>query len=150
MSERTAAPTGGMIPGELLLLESPVIINPGRMSSEIEVTNTGDRPIQVGSHFHFFEANRALRFDRAAAYGRRLDIAAGAAVRFEPGETRPIALIPLGGNREVWGGSGLVNGPLDAPGAAEAALALARERGFLDLPTAATIEIQGETDAATT
>ncbi len=83
------------------------------------MTNHGDRPIQVGSHYHFAEANRALRFDRLAAYGQRLDIPSGTAVRFEPGDTRSVALVPFAGARVVHGGHGLVDGPLDAPGARE-------------------------------
>ena len=102
-----------MIPGEYLLGEGDIIANQGRRTVELTVANTGDRPIQVGSHFHFFEVNRALAFDRQRAYGMRLDIAAGTAVRFEPGQRKKIALIRLGGAREVWGLNGLVNGPLD-------------------------------------
>ena len=102
-----------MIPGEYKLAESPVIANAGRREIELEIANTGDRPIQVGSHFHFFEVNRALRFDRAAAYGMRLNIAAGTAVRFEPGDTREVELVAIGGTREVFGLNRLVEGPLD-------------------------------------
>src|SRR5438105_425659 len=109
-----------VIPGELLVRAEAIELNAGRPVVTIDVTNTGDRPIQVGSHYHFFEANRALRFDRAVAYGCRLAIPAGAAVRFEPGETRPVDLVALGGAREVWGCNGLVEGPLDAPGMREA------------------------------
>src|SRR6185312_8404166 len=98
-----------------ILADQPVELNAGRHTATLTVTNTGDRPIQVGSHYHFFEVNRALRFDRLAGYGRRLDVAAGAAVRFEPGETRPVRLIPLGGTREAWGFNGLVQGALDDP-----------------------------------
>ena len=117
-----------MIPGEVLPIEGTIMLNGDRPAVEVEVTNTGDRPIQVGSHFHFFEANRALRFDRPAAYGRRLDIPSGTAVRFEPGERRTVQLIPLAGRRVVQGFNGLVDGSLDE--AKEAALARARERGF--------------------
>ena len=92
-----------MIPGEYLLESEPVQINSNRPAVRIAVTNTGDRPIQVGSHCHFFEVNRALRFDRSAAYGMRLDIAAGTAVRFEPGQKREVRLVPLSGKREVYG-----------------------------------------------
>jgi urease beta subunit len=102
-------------------------INAGRPVTRLRVANRGDRPVQVGSHYHFAEANRALRFDRLAAYGLRLDVPAGTAVRFEPGETRTIALVPLGGLRRVSGFNGLVAGELDAPGARERfAEALAR------------------------
>ena len=119
-----------IIPGELFPAAGEILLNAGRQTVTVEVANTGDRPIQVGSHYHFFEANRALDFDRAAAYGYRLDIASGAAVRFEPGEGRPVRLVALGGSREVWGCNGLVQGALDAPGAREAALAAAQSRGF--------------------
>jgi urease beta subunit len=97
---------------------------------DITVVNTGDRPVQVGSHYHLFEANRALRFDRAAAFGRRLAIPAGAAVRFEPGEMRRVGAVPYGGARVVRGFLGVVDGPLDAPGAREKALARLRELGI--------------------
>ena len=119
------------IPGELLPASKPLTINAGRPTITLSVANTGDRPIQIGSHYHFFEVNRALAFDREAAYGMRLDIPSGNATRFEPGETRPVTLIPLGGAREVWGCNALVQGRLDAPGAREAALERARSRGFL-------------------
>jgi urease subunit beta len=89
-----------------------VTANAGREAVDVVVTNTGDRPVQVGSHFHFAEANAALTFDRAAAYGRRLDIPAGTAARFEPGDSRNVRLIELAGSREVYGLSNAVNGPL--------------------------------------
>ncbi len=120
-------------PGEILPALEPIMLNAGKESIELPVTNTADRPIQVGSHYHFFEANRALRFDRGASYGMRLAIAAGAAVRFEPGETRPVRLIPLAGTREIWGCNGLVQGALDDPAVRSAAFARARDRGFADL-----------------
>ncbi|MET3719260.1 MULTISPECIES: urease subunit beta [unclassified Arthrobacter] len=101
-----------MIPGEYALRSEPVTLNAGRDATDVVVTNTGDRPIQVGSHFHFAEANAALDFDRTAAYGRRLDIPAGTAARFEPGDSRPVRLIELAGDREVYGLSNAVNGPL--------------------------------------
>lgn len=102
-----------MIPGEYLLAAAPIEINAGRALRRIEVTNRGDRPVQVGSHCHFFETNRALAFDRASAYGMRLDIAAGTAVRFEPGDTREVDLVAIGGRRVVHGLNALVNGALD-------------------------------------
>ena len=105
-----------MIPGEYLLRDEEIEINAGRQTASIEVTNRGDRPIQVGSHCHFFEVNRALDFERARAYGMRLNIAAGTAVRFEPGDTKRVELVALAGAREVVGINGLVNGPLDSPG----------------------------------
>jgi len=102
-----------MIPGEYILRPEPVTANAGREATEVAVTNTGDRPVQVGSHFHFAEANAALAFDREAAYGRRLDIPAGTAARFEPGDSRTVRLIELAGRREVYGLSNAVNGTLD-------------------------------------
>jgi urease subunit beta len=102
-----------MIPGEYILRPEPVTVNAGREAADVVVTNTGDRPVQVGSHFHFAEANAALTFDRQAAYGRRLDIPAGTAARFEPGDSRTIRLIELAGSREVYGLSNAVNGRLD-------------------------------------
>jgi urease beta subunit len=104
-----------MIPGELFPAEGEIILNVGRATQVLDVANVGDRPIQVGSHFHFFEVNRFLRFERSAAYGFRLDIPAGASVRFEPGEERTVQLVALGGRRIVRGLNGLVNGPLDDP-----------------------------------
>src|SRR6202795_1786453 len=102
-----------MIPGEYKLAESPVIANEGRREIELEIANAGDRPIQVGSHFHFFEVNRALRFDRAAAYGMRLNIPAGTAVRFEPGDSKTVILVEIGGSKHVYGLNGLTNGLAD-------------------------------------
>jgi urease beta subunit len=99
-----------MIPGEYLLGESDIEANAGRRSVELTVANTGDRPIQVGSHFHFFEANRALRFDRALAFGMRLNIPAGTAVRFEPGDEKRVTLVELAGSREVYGLNALSEG----------------------------------------
>jgi len=101
-----------LVPGQYLLRSDPIVANADRTAIDVKVENAGDRPIQVGSHFHFFEVNRALRFDRKRAYGMRLDIPAGTAVRFEPGQAKKVALIPLGGERHVWGLNGLVNGPL--------------------------------------
>ena len=112
-----------MNPGEILVDEDrgPVRANVGRATALLLVCNTGDRPIQVGSHYHFFEANCALRFDRAAAYGMRLNIAAGTAVRFEPGEDKEVPLVALAGNRVMYGHAGWVNGPLDNAEVAAAA-----------------------------
>ena len=101
-----------MIPGEYFLRPEQVELNSGRKTARIAVTNRGDRPIQVGSHCHFFEVNRALDFDRTAAYGMRLNIASGTAVRFEPGDTREVELVALAGTRTVYGINGLVNGKL--------------------------------------
>jgi urease beta subunit len=99
-----------MIPGEYLLGEGDIVGNAGRPVAELEVTNTGDRPIQVGSHFHFFESNRALRFDRRRAFGMRLNIPAGTAVRFEPGDAKRVTLVEFGGARRVFGLNGLTEG----------------------------------------
>ena len=101
-----------MIPGELFPAEGKIELNAGRPSVEIEVANTGDRPIQVGSHYHFAETNPALRFDRAVARGQRLDIAAGTAVRFEPGQSRTVRLVPYAGARIVHGFRGETEGKL--------------------------------------
>ena len=92
-----------MIPGELFIQDGEIELNAGRKTVTLTVANTGDRPIQVGSHYHFAETNAGLQFDRKAAYGCRLDIPAGTAVRFEPGQTRQVTLIPLSGKREVYG-----------------------------------------------
>ena len=102
-----------MIPGEYVLGTEPVLVNAGREAVDVVVTNTGDRPVQVGSHFHFAEANAALTFDRQSAYGRRLDIPAGTAARFEPGDSKTVRLIELAGRREVYGLSNAVNGSLE-------------------------------------
>ena len=117
-------------PGEVLAAGEALELNAGRASVELEVANMGDRPVQVGSHFPFFEANAELRFDRARAYGFRLDIPSGTAVRFEPGETKTVTLIAIAGQRVVHGGSGLIGGALSDPNK-QAALARAKERGFL-------------------
>jgi urease subunit beta len=101
-----------MIPGELFLSTEPIEANRGRVTARVAVTNRGDRPIQIGSHCHFYEVNRALDFDREAAYGRRLNISAGTAVRFEPGDTKEVELVDLGGSRTVFGINALVNGKL--------------------------------------
>ena len=105
-----------MIPGEIEPLDTPIEINAGRERREIEVANTGDRPVQVGSHYHFAEVNPALRFHRAQARGFRLDIPAGTAVRFEPGQTRRVRLVAYAGSRRVYGFRGEVMGPLDGGG----------------------------------
>ncbi len=101
-----------MIPGEIITAAGDIVINAGATPVILEVANTGDRPIQIGSHYHFAETNPALAFDRAAAHGMRLDIAAGTAVRFEPGQTREVTLVPLGGARKVYGFNGKVMGAL--------------------------------------
>ncbi|HEU4458637.1 MAG TPA: urease subunit beta [Methylibium sp.] len=101
-----------MIPGELLVEGPDHVLNPGRRAVTVVVENIGDRPIQVGSHYHFAETNAALRFDRTAAHGMRLNIASGTAVRFEPGQQRTVELIDYAGARQAWGFRGLVQGAL--------------------------------------
>jgi urease beta subunit len=114
-----------------LLANELVEINAGRPAVAVRVANTGDRAIQVGSHFHFFEVNRALRFDRAATFGMRLDIPAGTAVRFEPGDRKEVTLVALGGTRRVSGLNGLTEGSTVGPDARARALRIATERGFV-------------------
>lgn len=101
-----------MIPGELIAESGEIELNAGRATRTLSVANTGDRPIQVGSHYHFFETNGALEFDRESARGFRLDIAAGTAVRFEPGQSRTVQLVALAGERRVYGFNGLIQGEL--------------------------------------
>ena len=103
----------GLIPGELIAEPGKLELNSNRPVTTVLVANTGDRPVQVGSHFHFFEANAALHFDREATRGQRLDIPAGTAIRFEPGDSREVQLVPYAGARRVFGFNGLINGPLD-------------------------------------
>jgi urease beta subunit len=104
-----------MIHGEYFIDGPNLELNACRPTATVEVNNTGDRPVQIGSHFHFFEVNRGLHFDRMAAYGMRLDLPAGTAIRFEPGEIKSVNLVALAGERQVYGGSGLVMGALDDP-----------------------------------
>lgn len=122
-----------MIPGEILVDETaePITANAGRGTHTLLVEHTGDRPIQVGSHFHFFEVNKALRFDRYAAYGRRLNIPAGTAVRFEPGESKEVLLTHFAGERVIYGANGLVQGALDDPATRDQALAQIAAKQFL-------------------
>jgi urease subunit beta len=101
-----------MIPGEFKVAPGEILLNEKRKTTQLKVTNTGDRPIQVGSHYHFFETNEALSFDRKAAYGCRLNIAAGTAVRFEPGQARTVELVAVAGKREIYGFAGKVMGKL--------------------------------------
>lgn len=119
-----------MKPGEYFLESGDIHANQSREPVTLTVYNTGDRPVQVGSHFHFFEANRALKFDRAAAYGTRLNIAAGTAVRFEPGEDMEVGLVALGGSRTMIGCNGLVQGRLDDETVRTAALTKVTELSF--------------------
>lgn len=129
--KRVSLEPAAVIPGEVILGEGDIIAFNGRPLVELTVANHGDRPIQVGSHCHFFEANRALRFDREKAYGFRLHVPAGTAVRFEPGEDKRVTLVAIGGNRVAYGMNGLVNGRLDDPHVKQRALAKAKESGFL-------------------
>lgn len=104
--------SGLMIPGEIIAADGEIELNAGRKRTVLSVSNTGDRPIQVGSHYHFAETNAALAFDRAAARGQRLDIAAGTAIRFEPGQSREVMLVPMVGKREIYGFRGKIMGKL--------------------------------------
>jgi urease beta subunit len=122
--------TDSLVPGAVTARGEAVRINADRETVGVEVANTGDRPIQVGSHFHFFEVNRALEFDRKAAFGKRLDVPAGTAVRFEPGERKTVDLVAYGGERVVNGMNGLTNGPTDGEGDDEEPLERAAEGGF--------------------
>jgi urease subunit beta len=115
-----------------ILRDEPVELNAGRRTVSVTVSNTGDRPIQVGSHFHFFEVNRALVFERAAALGMRLNIPAGLAVRFEPGDTREVELVALGGLGRAIGFNSLANGATTTENSVRGALRRAREQGFID------------------
>ncbi len=114
-----------MIPGEYILAAEPIELNADRPTTHLVVANKGDRPVQVGSHCHFFEVNRALHFDRQKAFGMRLNVAAGTAVRFEPGDVREVELVALGGLRHVYGLNALVNGLLDDEAVARRAAAAA-------------------------
>jgi urease subunit gamma/beta len=125
-------PSGGEnTPGAYLLAEAPIIANEGRETSSLLVRNTGDRPIQIGSHFHFFEVNKALAFDRRAAFGKRLNVPAGTAVRFEPGEEKPVELVALGGDQIVHGLNALTNGAIAEQ--ETSAILRAKERGFKEV-----------------
>ncbi len=123
-----------MIPGEYLLAEGDIECNVGRRTQMVAVTNTGDRPVQVGSHFHFFEVNRQMVFDRSKAFGMRLNIAAGTAVRFEPGEEKEVELVELSGNRVAFGLNSLVNGKTISPLDAERAMEKIKSSNFKNLP----------------
>lgn len=118
-----------LVPGEVLVEEGTIRLNEGRKTVQIEVVNTADRPVQVGSHFHFFECNKKLSFPREKAFGMRLDIPAGTAVRFEPGETKVVTLTEIAGKRMGYGLNGLTEGAMEEE--KEAALSRAKERGFL-------------------
>lgn len=119
-----------MIPGETFIKEGDIILNEGRETTTVKVINTGDRPIQIGSHFHFFEVNKAIEFDREKAFAMRLSIPAGTAVRFEPGEAKEVTLVKIGGTRKIIGLNNLVNGDANAAKTKEAALKLADKLNF--------------------
>lgn len=119
-----------MIPGEYILAPGNIECNVGRSVTTVTVVNTGDRPVQIGSHFHFFEANKQMAFDRKKAFGMRLNIAAGTAVRFEPGEEKSVALVAFGGNRKAFGFSNLTNGDTTLTEMSESALAKASAQNF--------------------
>ena len=122
--------SGAAEPGGYIFDDGELIINEGKETLELEVTNTADRPVQVGSHYHFFEANRELLFDRAAAFGMRLDIPSGTAVRFEPGERKSVHLVKIGGKRIGYGLNSLVNGSMDDDEVKARAVEKARELGY--------------------
>jgi urease subunit gamma/beta len=124
------APEDAIVPGQIITPDEDLILFAGADAIELEVLNTGDRDIQVRSHSHFFEANRALQFDRTAAWGHKLDVPAGGGVRFEPGIPKLVSLVPIQGSRVVVGQAGLVDGALDAVGARDAALAQAKSSGY--------------------
>ncbi|MDR3486456.1 MAG: urease subunit beta, partial [Bradyrhizobium sp.] len=125
-----ASEVPGPVPGEIITPDEDIELNSGRQRCSIKVLNMGDRDIQVRSHAHFFEANPALQFDRAAAFGMKIDKPSGVGVRFEPGVSKVVDLVALGGSRIVSGQAGLVEGPLDAPGALDRALEAARAKGY--------------------
>lgn len=119
-----------MIPGEYILKDEAIVCNATRESIAVKVTNTGDRPVQVGSHFHFFEANKAMSFDREKAFGKRLDILAGTSVRFEPGESTEVHLIDLGGSRKAYGASNLTQGDTTSKDSLEKAMKKIKSENF--------------------
>jgi urease subunit beta len=124
-----------MIPGEYIIDGPDLELNAGRPVVTISVNNTGDRPVQIGSHYHFFEANKALVFDRPKAYGMRLDLPSGTSVRFEPGDTKEVKLIPYGGRRVVYGFNALVSGRLDEPYTRETSLKRCKDQGYGHKPS---------------
>ncbi len=125
-----------MIPGEFLFDGPDLELNAGREVTTLKVNNTGDRPVQIGAHYHFFEVNRALVFDREKAYGQRLDLPSGTAVRLEPGEVKEVRLVPYSGSRKVYGFNALVNGRLDDPYTRQMSLGRCRDQGYGDAPSA--------------
>jgi urease subunit gamma/beta len=128
--KKKADKKGQVMPGEVIAADGEIEINAGRRTVTIVAKNTGDRPIQVGSHYHFFEVNKALEFDRAAAFGKHLDIPAGTAVRFEPGEKKQVTLVEFGGTGELFGLNNLTGGTVRSEGNKAAAIKRAKDRGF--------------------
>ncbi len=124
-----------MIPGEYIFDGDDIELNPNRPVITLEVNNTGDRPVQIGAHYHFFEVNKALVFDRVKAYGMRLDLPSGTAARFEPGEVKKVNLVPYSGRRIVYGFNGLVMGRLDDPHTREMSLQRCIEQGYGHKPS---------------
>ncbi len=125
-----------MIPGEYVFDGTDIELNAGRPVTTIKVNNTGDRPVQIGAHYHFFETNKALVFDRTKAYGMRLDLPSGTSVRFEPGDVKEVQLIPYGGRRTVYGFNALVMGRLDDPYVREMSLKRCLDQGYGHKPSA--------------
>ncbi|MCK5715580.1 MAG: urease subunit beta [Nitrosomonadaceae bacterium] len=121
-----------MIPGEVKVGEGNIICNPGRKTVKVKAINTGDRPVQIGSHFHFFEVNRAMSFSREKAFGMRLNIPASTAVRFEPGEEKEVELVEIGGSHSVFGHNDLVNGSVTQDVNKDAAMQLLKSNNFKD------------------
>ena len=130
MAKRADGDAPPIKPGEIIPADGDIELNSGRETAAVKVTNTGDRPIQVGSHYHFFETNKALDFDRATAFGMHLDIPAGTAARFEPGESKSVELVAFGGTGELFGLNNLTDGSIKSDEVKEQALRRARERGF--------------------
>jgi urease subunit gamma/beta len=136
-----------MDPGQCCPREGELVFNEGRDTIALPVTNLGDRPVQVGSHYHFIEVNARLRFDRALSYGKRLDIPAGTAVRFEPGETKTVPLVEIAGHRVIRGGNNLADGPVTEAGKLRA-MERVRARGFADLESGPGAPPPASSDAA--
>lgn len=122
-----------MNPGEYLFLEKEIVLNANRKTAKVRVKNTAERPVQVGSHFHFFEVNKVLSFDRKKTFGMRLDIPAGAAVRFEPGEEKQVNLVLIGGQKKVYGLNGLTNGQVGSEKVFKRALVRAKSKGYREV-----------------
>lgn len=131
VTKQDAVSAKGMIPGQIILAKQDVLCNKGKKTVSIEVKNIGDRPIQVGSHFHFFEVNKKLQFDRTKAVGMRLNIPSSTAVRFEPGESKQVILVEIGGKKVVYGHNALVNGSVADDASKQKAIENAKAEGFI-------------------